>query len=171
MRSTRVALLALALLAAVSACGGDGGGESRPNAFVAVRTQDNPIIPSTSTFTELLRLELEPGRYEVTGKVELHNRDGQLPLSVQCGLVPSRTDGAAGQPDDLGSDWGFLHLGRSLEAGQHGGIVLFVSQELEKLGSVVLGCEASGNEHGAFGAYTSIRAIEVASITTENVTP
>jgi hypothetical protein len=103
-------------------CGGSSSGS--PDSFVVVRSQDNPIIPGDSTFTELVRLELESGRYEVGGKVELHNR------------------------------------------------VLFVSQELDSAGSVVLGCDGSGSsEHGAFGAYISIRAIEVGSVTTSRFTP
>lgn len=151
-------------------CGGSSNG--LPDSFVVVRSQDNPIIPGNSTFTELVRLELEPGRYQVTGKVELHNRDGAAPFVVQCGLVPSNADGSAGQTDGLASDWGFLHLERSGEAGDQGAIVLFVSQELDNRGSVVLGCDGSGSsEHGAFGAYTSIRAIEVGSIASAHFTP
>lgn len=169
MGSTRIGALALTAMMLAAGCGGGSGGS--PDSFVVVRSQDNPTIPSTSTFTELVRLELEPGRYQVTGKIELHNRDAAAPFNVQCGLVPSRPDGTAGQPDDLGTDWGFLHLERSGEAGELGGVVLFVSQELEAAGSVILGCDGSGNEHGAFGAYTSIRAIQVGSIAAENATP
>lgn len=169
MGSTRIGLLALAAMMLTAGCGRGSAGP--PDSFVVVRSQDNPTIPSTGTFTELVRLELRPGRYQVTGKVELHNRDAAAPFNVQCALVPSRSDGSAGQPGDVGSDWGFLHLERSGEAGEQGGIVLLVSQELEEAGWVVLGCDGSGNEHGAFGAYTSIRAMQVGSITAENVTP
>lgn len=169
MGSTRIGLLALTAIVLAAGCGGGSG--RPPDSFVVVRSQDNPTIPSTGAFTELVRLELEPGRYQATGKVELHNRDAAAPFNVQCALVPSRPDGTAGQPGELGTDSGFLHLERSGEAGEHGGIVLLVSQELEEAGSVVLGCDGSGNEHGAFGAYMSIRAIQVGSISAESATP
>jgi hypothetical protein len=107
----------------------------------------------------------------VTGKVELHNRDPAAPFNAQCALVPSNPDGSAGEVGGLGSDAGFRHLGPSGEAGELGGIVLFISQELEQTGAVVLGCSGVGGEHGAFAAYTSIRAIQVGSIESEHVTP
>lgn len=152
------------------ATGCGGGSNGLPDSFVVVRSQDNPTIPSDSIFTELARLELGPGRYEVTGKVELQNRDGAAPFDVQCGLVPSNPDGSPGQPDGLAADWGFRHLERAGEAGDTGGVVLFVSQALDGTGSVLLGCEGSGSgDAGAFGAYTSIRAIEVGSITSAHV--
>jgi hypothetical protein len=166
----RIGLLALVAIAVAAGCGGDSEGEL-PDAFVAVRSQDNPVVPSTNTFTELVRLALEPGRYQVTGKVELHNRDPESPFNMQCALVPSEPDGTAGEEGALASDAGFVHLGRSGGPGELGGIVLFVSQELSHAGSVVLGCSGYGNEHGAFAAYTSIRAIQVRSIATEYVTP
>jgi hypothetical protein len=168
MGLNRLALLAVAAVMVVAGCGGNSGGQ--PRSFVVVR-QDNPTVPGTSVFTELVRLQLEPGQYQVSGKVELHNRDAAVPLRVQCALVPGKADGTAGQPDDLGTDWGFLTLERSGEAGEQGAIVLFVSQELENTGSVSLGCDGSGSEHGAFGAYMTIRAIEVGSIAAENATP
>jgi hypothetical protein len=143
-----------------------------PDSFAVVRSQDNPIIPSDSTFTELIRLELEPGNYEVFGKVELQNRDAAAPFTVQCTLVPSNADGTPGEIGGLSSNTGFLRLTNAGETGDQGGIVLFVSQELNSTGTAVLGCEGSGSsEHGAFGAYTSIRAIEVGSITTSRFTP
>lgn len=160
----RIVLFSLVAMTLAAGC---GGGSKAPDSFVVVRSRDNPTVPSTDRFTEVVRLQLEPGRYQVTGKVELHNRDAAAPFNTQCGLVPSRPDGIVGDPDDLGSDWGFLHLGRSGEAGEQAGIVLFVSQELEQAGSVVLGCSGYGNEHGAFAAYASIRAIEVRSIASE----
>jgi hypothetical protein len=170
MATLRVGLLFLGVTMLAAGCGGSSSGS--PDSFVVVRSQDNPIIPGDSTFTELVRLELESGRYEVGGKVELHNRDVAAPFTVQCGLVPSNADGSPGQTDGPASDWGFLHLARSGEAGDQGAIVLFVSQELDSAGSVVLGCDGSGSsEHGAFGAYTSIRAIEVGSVTTSRFTP
>lgn len=150
-------------------CGGSNG--ELPDAFVAVRSQDNPIVPSTDAFTELIRLALEPGSYQVIGKVELHNRDAAAPFNVQCTLAPSEPDGTASEPGALGSDSGFLHLAQSGGAGELGGIVLFVSQELSQAGSVVLGCSGNGNEHGAFAAYTSIRAIQVGSIASDQMTP
>jgi hypothetical protein len=156
---------ALAALVA-SGCGGSSGSDS----FVVVR-QDNPIVPGASVFTELVRLQLGPGSYQVSGKVELHNRDSAAPFTVQCALVPGRPDGTAGQPDDPGTDWGFLTLDRSGEAGEQGAIVLFASQELDNASAVVLGCDGSGGEHGAFAAYMTIRAIEVESIATESATP
>jgi hypothetical protein len=166
----RAGLVVLGVVMLGAGCGGSSNG--LPDSSVVVRSQDNPIIPSDSTFTELVRLELEPGRYQVAGKVELHNRDGAVPFNVQCGLVPSNADGSPGQTDGLESDWGFRHLERFGEAGDMGGIVLFVSQVLDSAGSVVLGCEGSGSsEHGAFSAYSSIRAIEVDSITTSHFTP
>jgi hypothetical protein len=168
---TRVALLALVAATVTAGCGNGDSTGGLPNSFVAVRSQDNPIVPSTGTFTELVRLTLEPGSYEVTGKVELHNRDAAAPFNAQCQLVPSNPDGSAGELGGLGSDAGFRYLGPSGEAGELGGIVLFVSQELEQTGSVVLGCSGVGGEHGAFAAYTSIRAIQVGSIESRRVTP
>jgi hypothetical protein len=166
----RAGLLALGAVLLAAGCGGSS--DSLPDSFVIVRSQDNPIIPADSTFTELVRLELEPGRYEVAGKVELHNRDGVAPFNVQCGLVPSNADGSPGEPGGLASDWGFRHLGPFGGAGELSGIVLFVSHELDSPGHVVLGCEGSGSsDRGAFTAYSSIRAIEVGSITTSRFTP
>ena len=162
-------MLALLAVTVASGCGGDSTADL-PNAFVVVRSQDNPIIPSTDTFTEIVRLTLEPGRYEVAGKVELHNRDG-LPFNTQCELVPSNPDGTAAEIGALGSDAAFRHLAPSGGPGELGGFVLFVSQELSASGSVVLGCSGSGNEHGAFASYASIRAIEVGAVTGENFTP
>jgi hypothetical protein len=164
---TRVGILASALVLVSAGC---GGGSGAPDSFAVVR-QDNPIVPGTSVFTELVRLQLEPGSYQVSGKVELHNRDGAVPLAVQCALVPGRTDGSAGVPDDPGTDWGFLRLERTGEAGDQGAIVLFASQELDSAAPVVLGCEGSGGEPGAFAAYMTIRAIAVGSISAENATP
>jgi hypothetical protein len=166
----RMTLLAFAAAAATAGCGGGESSGALPNSYVVVRSQDNPTVPSTTTFTELLRVTLEPGSYEVTGKVELHNRDA-LPYNAQCELVPSNPDGSAGEIGGLGSDAGFRHLGPTGEAGELGGIVLFVSQELEQSGSVVLGCSGVGGENGAFAAYTSIRAVQVGSIESRRVTP
>lgn len=162
----RIGLLALAAVAVASGCGGDSG--ELPNAFVAVRSQDNPVIPATDTFTEVVRLALEPGQYQVTGKVELQNADAAAAFNTQCGLVPGTPDGTAADPDTPGSDARFLHLQPSGGAGESGGIVLFVSQELSEPASVVLGCSGYGNEHGAFAAYASIRAIQVGSITQDS---
>lgn len=170
MGLARAGLLVLGAVMLGAGCGGSSNG--LPDSFVVVRSQDNPIIPGNSTFTELVRLKLEPGHYQVMGKIELHNRDGAAPFTVQCGLVPSGPDGSSAEPGELGQDWGFLQLERFGEAGDQGGIVLFVSQKLDAPGFVMLGCDGSnGSEHGAFGAYTSIRAIEVGSITSEYFTP
>jgi hypothetical protein len=169
-RVIRVALVAFAAATITAGCGGGESSGGLPSSFVVVRSQDNPTVPSTGTFTELLRLTLEPGSYEVTGKVELHNRDA-LPYNAQCELVPSNPDGSAGELGGLGSDAGFRHLGPTGEPGELSGVVLFVSQELEQAGSVVLGCSGVGGENGAFAAYTSIRAIQVGSIESRHVTP
>lgn len=134
------------------------------DSFVATRFTNQAIVPSTSEFTQILTLRLEPGSYQVTGKLGLHNRNVQLPFRVQCALVPSNTDGTAREPGAFGSDWGFLHLAPGGQPGGEDQIALFVSQELSQAGSVVLGCSGDGNEVGAFTNYVSIRATEVSSI-------
>jgi len=154
------------------ACAADDvGGSSGADAFVSIRAQDNPIVPPTGVLTQLVTLRLEPGRYQVTGKVGLHNRDPQLPFRTQCALVPSNEDGTPREPGALGSDWGFLHLARAGSPGEEDAVSLFVSQELSQPGTVVLSCSGNGNQFGAFANYGTIRAIEVASITTYNQSP
>jgi len=167
-RLTLGAIAALASLVVSAGCGGNSAESSLPDSFVAVRQHDNPVIPGDGRYTELLRLGLPSGRYQVSGKVELQNRDPAAPLTVQCALIPARTDGTAGTPDDVGTDWGFLHLNRSGEAGDQAAIVLLASQALDADGSAALGCEGSGGEPGAFGAYITIRAIEVLSVSNAN---
>jgi hypothetical protein len=145
-----------------------GGSAGSPSAFVALRSQDNPIVPPTDEFTELLSLALPPGTYLVFGKVGLHNRDGGAPFLAQCGLVPANEDGTPpASNSELGADWAHLHLGPFGQPGQHGEFPLAVSQVLTGSGSVVLGCSGTGNAHGAFAQYGSIRAIEVDSIDTD----
>ena len=81
----------------------DEGGDL-PAGFVALRSQDNPILPSSNEFTELLRLPLDPGTYLVWGKVGLHNRDPSSSFSASCALVPSNEDGSKRPEGELGSD-------------------------------------------------------------------
>jgi hypothetical protein len=144
--------------------------DALPDTFVATRS-DNPMVPSTDAFTELVRLELPAGRYQVTGKLGLHNRDPQAPFRVQCALVPSYEDGIPQEPGAVGSDWDFAHLERSGSPGEEDGMALFVSQELSQPGAFVLGCSGYANQFGAFASYVSINAIEVGSITSPETTP
>ena len=148
----------------------DAGTGDLPGAFVAVRSRDNPIVPSTDEFTELVRLTLPPGHYQVFGKVGLHNRDGSASFRAACVLVPSNEDGTPlPSTGEFGADWAMLHLGPFDGPGEHGEFAVSVSQVLTHDGSVVLGCSGSGNESGAFAQYGSIRAIEVSSISTKDM--
>jgi hypothetical protein len=147
------------------------GESSGVDAFVAVRSRDNPIVPAGSVPTVLVRLELQPGSYQVFGKVGLGNRDPSNPFRVQCALIPSSTDGTPQPPGEAGSDWGFLHLAPSGSPGEEGQVAFSVTQELTQPGAVVLSCEGYANEHGAFANYGVIRAIEVDSVTTVEPLP
>jgi hypothetical protein len=142
-----------------------------PNAFVALRHRDNPVVPGTGRFTELLTLRLRPGAYQVFAKVGLHNAAPRSQLDTGCTLVPSKTDGTPGTPGMQGSDYAAMHLAPAGHPGEEGAVTLVVSQELDRPGSVVLGCEASGYAADASASYGSIVAIEVGSITTESVPP
>jgi hypothetical protein len=93
--------------------------------------------------TELVLLELEPGSYQVFGKVGLHNRDRSAPFRAQCGLIPSNPDGTPREPGEAGSDWAFLHLSPSGGPGEEGQVALSIDQELSEPGAVVLSCEGS----------------------------
>lgn len=142
----------------------EGGGEASPglpNAFVVTRSRDNPTILSTA-YEEVVSLTLEPGAYQVFGKLGASNRDPQLSFKVECTLVPAAA-GPDGAVED-GSDYGDLYLGPAGQPGESGTIPLAVSQVLEAQGKVSLACRGYGNDAGAFAHYGSIRAIEVGSI-------
>jgi hypothetical protein len=148
------------------------GTSGLPEAYVAIRSRDNPIVPPTDEFTELIRLSLAPGTYLVSGKVGLHNRDGGAPFRADCALVPSKEDGtASASRGEFGTDWAMLHLGPFGGPGEHGEFAVSVSQVLSEEGSVVLGCSGSGNAHGAFAQYGWIRALEIDSVVTDDVGP
>jgi hypothetical protein len=143
-----------------------------PAAFVALRSRDNPIVPGTDEFTELLRLSLPPGSYLVSGKVGLHNRDASASFLAACTLVPSKEDGTGSiERGDFGTDWANVHLGPSGGPGEHGEFAVSVAQVLADDGSVVLGCSGRGSASGAFAQWGWIRALEVDSVETVEVGP
>lgn len=139
-----------------------------PDAFVAIRKSTRPV-PPTGEFTEVVALDLPPGSYQVTAKAELESQGTALddPVRVFCELVPSNVDGTPGSSGSETSDFVGLHLAPVGHPGEHEVIALLVSQELSQLGSVVLGCWASGNEMGAGVSNVVVRAVEVGSITTD----
>jgi hypothetical protein len=139
-----------------------------PDTFVVLR-RSGSAVPATGTFTEITNLDLQPGRYQVTAKTVVGSQGTALdnPVRVFCSLVPSNIDGTPGTPGASESDSATLHLAPVSHPGEEAVIALFVSQELSQPGSVVLGCSASGNEMGADVRDTSVRAIEVGSITTD----
>jgi hypothetical protein len=146
-----------------SSSGNRGG---LPRSYVVTLHCTQLTVPPSSEFFEVLSLELRPGRYEVTGRLGLHNRDPQAPFTVDCTLVPSNPDGSRRPPGEAGSDAGFMNLHPSGGPGDQDDVALFVSQTLRAKGTVRLGCSGYGNTHGAFTNYVSIRALEVASIET-----
>jgi hypothetical protein len=146
------------------ASAGQAGG--LPNVFVA-KDQTQPIVPGNSVVTEIVSLALEPGRYLLTAKVALHNRDSQLPLTITCWLSPSNPDGTPGDPGAATSDFVELSLAPFSQAGSQGQTAHVATQELTQPGTVVLSCRAYGNPAGAFTAYATIAAVNVGRITTE----
>jgi hypothetical protein len=123
------------------------------------------------TSTEIVRLLLPPGKYQVIGKVHLQNRDPQAPFTVHCNLVPSTQDGTPQSAGVLGADFGEVRMARAGDPGDRLPTSLFIRQELSALGFVSLTCHGDGNAFGAFAAYSAIRAIAVGSITTTRVAP
>ena len=152
-------------LAGTDSTAGTAGTSTAAEARAFVATQiDTRIIPTLGAGTEVLKLELPPGAYQVFGEIGLHNRDASSPLRAQCVLVPSNEDGSSPPIGAPGQDVGFLHLAQVGEPGEQGHISVSVSQELSRAGAVVLTCSGYGADEGAFVNYGSLRAIEVGSI-------
>jgi len=146
---------------------GDAPSSDLPRAYVVTRTRDNPTILSP-VYEEFVSLTLDPGMYQVWGKLGVSNRDGERSFQVECTLVPSDADGTprgTERAGEAGSDYGDLRLGPHDTPGDSGTIPLAISQVLRAQGTVVLACRGYGNDYGAFMHYGSIRAIRVGSIT------
>jgi hypothetical protein len=143
-----------------------------PDSFVALRTQEVPLPQGR---TVIAALELQPGKYEVTGKVFLFNSSSEVgPVSgVSCQLTPSNEDGSPGNSGGPPADPGHLALAPSGEPGSAGTIGLGVSQVLTETGSVVLDCYNHDPSEGSAPVASNawIRAIEVGSITTNPGVP
>jgi len=139
---------------------GDAGAE---DAFVRWSGDVDLDVPR-GQFTELLHLDLEPGRYLITGKLQLSNSEAPSSLRVGCELAVDDSDGMppVGGPD---SDHAALHLAAAGEPGETAPISLFVSQELSESASVILGCTAeSGSGTGGFANFAYLRADEVGGV-------
>jgi hypothetical protein len=149
-------------------CG--SGAAGRGGDVFVIRRLDEPIV-STPSYSEVLRLPLQPGLYEITGKLGLHNRSPSSPFNLQCALVPSNQDGSPGSPGSADADVGFLNLAPAGSPGDQGGVSLAVSEDLAQPGSVVLSCAGYGNAYGAFTNYVAIRATRVNSITRVSPAP
>jgi hypothetical protein len=122
---------------------------------IQVADQDSPV----------LELNLPPGKYQVTGKVQISN-GGFESRKVGCSLTPANEDGS---PGDIGSqpgeDGAALHVARFDDPGETGELTLFVSQTLASAGVVQLSCGTNVAEPtSVFASAASIRAIEVGSI-------
>ncbi len=171
-----VALAALAVLGVVVylARPSSEEGSSLPSVFVA-KDQNQPVVPATGSVTPVVRLDLEPGRYLVIGKVGLANRDPALPFRADCWLIPSASDGTPGDPGARETDYVGVNLAPASQPGDQGQTSHIVTQELTEAGSVELSCRAvaTPNQDGAFTSYASISAIEAGSISTiyEAATP
>jgi len=143
-----------------------------PDSFVALATEE---VSLPAGRTEIAALSLQPGEYQVTGKVFLFNSSSQfaLGMGVSCQLTPSNDDGTPGDPGGPPADPGFLALAPSGEAGSAGTISLGVSQVLSQPGTVVLDCH--NHDPSAVTSLVAsnawIRAIEVGSITTDPGSP
>lgn len=139
-----------------------------PDSFVALAT-DEVSLPEGRT--EIAALTLQPGKYQVTGKVFLFNSSSQIAsgTGVSCQLTPSNEDGSRGDPGGPPADPGLLALAPAGEPGSAGTISLGVSQVLAQPGTVVLDC--FNNDPSTTSAPVAsnawIRAIEVGSITTD----
>ena len=106
--------------------------------------------------------------YVVTAKTEIASQGtaSDPPVDVHCELIPSNEDGTPGLSGSTQNDFASRRLAPLGGTGASDGFVLFVTQRLTQPGSVVLGCSASGNASGAAANYSSIRAVEVGSVTT-----
>jgi hypothetical protein len=92
---------------------GDAPSSDLPRAYVVTRTRDNPTILSP-VYEEFVSLTLDPGMYQVWGKLGVSNRDGERSFQVECTLVPSDADGTprgTERAGEAGSDYGDLRLG------------------------------------------------------------
>lgn len=139
-----------------------------PDSFVAL-ARDEVSLPEGRT--EIAALTLQPGKYQVTGKVFLFNSSSQITsgTGVSCQLTPSNEDGSPGDPGGPPADPGLLAFAPAGEPGSAGTISLGVSQVLAQPGTVVLDC--FNNDPSTTSAPVAsnawIRAIEVGSITTD----
>jgi hypothetical protein len=143
-----------------------------PDSFVALAT-DEVSLPDGRT--EIARLNLQPGRYQVSAKVFLFSTSSTfVPGSgVACQLTPSSSDGTPGDPGAPPADPGLLVLSASGEPGSAGTISLAVSQTLTLAGAVVLSCASHDPpaDSAPVASNAWIRAIEVGSITPEPPPP
>lgn len=135
-----------------------------PRSFVSRRNDDAQIFAGFNA--PLLTLELDPGTYQVIAKFNVSSLDPVNGHRVGCSLDPANEDGTPGDNQSPASDQTAAHIGAQGEPGEIVVLTLAVSQTLTQPGSVVLRCTAD-EAPGAMSSFSSIRAIEVGSVETE----